>query len=59
MEAISLLSKGKSNKEICLRLGVSEPTVKVVVSGIMRKSGLKNRTQLAVWAAKNLPAGLV
>ncbi len=44
-EIISLLDLGLSNKEICLRLGLSEPTVKMHMSAIFRVLNVSNRTQ--------------
>jgi len=45
-----LVAQGLGNKEIALRLGVSESTVKVHVKAILRVTKLQNRTQLALWA---------
>jgi DNA-binding NarL/FixJ family response regulator len=50
-EALALLCQGLSNKEICLRLGLAEITVKIHVSSIFRTLGVVNRTQ-AVLAAR-------
>ena len=49
-EVIGLLRQGESNKLIALHLGMSEATVKVHVRRIMRKLGVKNRTQVAISA---------
>jgi two-component system nitrate/nitrite response regulator NarL len=38
---------------IARRLGSCEATVKVQMKAIIRKLGLQNRTQAAVWAVKN------
>lgn len=50
-EALSLLCRGLSNKEIGLQLGLAEITVKIHVSSIFRALGVVNRTQ-AVLAAR-------
>jgi DNA-binding NarL/FixJ family response regulator len=47
-EVLRLLCKGQSNKVIAGQLGLSEATVKVHLSCIMRKLGLANRTQVAI-----------
>ena len=44
------LAEGWSNKRIALKLGISETTVKVHVKSLLRKLGVANRTQAAVWA---------
>jgi DNA-binding NarL/FixJ family response regulator len=49
-EVIRLLRQGETNKLIARRLGLSEATVKVHVRQIMRKLGVKNRTQVAISA---------
>ncbi len=46
------LLAGRSNKEIARGLGVLEGTVKVHVRAIMQKFGVRNRTQVAVVAAR-------
>ena len=50
-QILALLSHGYSNKEISLRLGVAEVTVKMHVSCLFRTFGVANRTQ-AVLAAR-------
>lgn len=42
-EIFTLLSKGASNKEIAEQLFLSEGTVRVYLSGIYSKLGVKNR----------------
>lgn len=51
-DVFHLLLAGHSNKEIARELGVLEGTVKVHVRAIMQKLGVKNRTQVAVVAAR-------
>jgi two-component system nitrate/nitrite response regulator NarL len=51
-DVVELLVTGDSNKEIARKLGVSETTIKVHVTMILRKLHLKNRVQLAVWGVK-------
>lgn len=52
-EALVLLAQGYSNKEISLRMGLAEITVKIHVSAVFRLLGVVNRTQ-AVLAARQL-----
>jgi two-component system nitrate/nitrite response regulator NarL len=44
------LAAGESNKAIALALNIREATVKTHVKKILKKLGLANRTQAAVWA---------
>lgn len=58
-QVLSGLVAGESNKMIARRLGVTDATVKVHLRSIMRKTGSRNRTQVAIWAAsRSLPAVL-
>ena len=43
---------GATNKEIALRLGLREQTVKNRLSAIYGKLGLRNRLELAVYLAR-------
>ncbi|MCG5239104.1 LuxR C-terminal-related transcriptional regulator [Azospirillum doebereinerae] len=52
-DVFQLLLAGNSNKEIARGLGVLEGTVKVHVRAIMQKLGVRNRTQVAVVAARS------
>ena len=47
------LARGASNKLIGREIKISEATVKVHVKAILRKIGVANRTQAAVWAMTN------
>lgn len=46
-EVISLLAKGRSNKEIARALNIAEGTVKVHVAAIFRLFGVRNRVSAA------------
>lgn len=51
-QILGLLVEGCSNKEIARRCDLSEATVKVQVRAILRRLGVDNRTQAAVWARR-------
>jgi DNA-binding NarL/FixJ family response regulator len=53
LEILTLLCQGHPNKEIGLRLGLAEVTVKMHVSSLFKALGVANRTQ-AVLAARKL-----
>lgn len=46
IEVLNLLVKGASNREMALKLGVSENTIKFHVKNVLSKLQVKNRTQL-------------
>ena len=48
-KVLSLIARGLSNREIAKALSISEPTVRTHVSNILRKLGLKSRTQAALY----------
>lgn len=51
-EVLKQLAFGLSNKEIAEALGISYETVKEHVQHILRKLGVTDRTQAAVWAVR-------
>ena len=51
-EVLVQLAQGLTNKEIALALGISYETVKEHVQHILRKIGVSDRTQAAVWAVR-------
>lgn len=51
-EVLKQLAFGLSNKEIAQALGISYETVKEHVQHILRKIGVSDRTQAAVWAVR-------
>ncbi|MEN6606162.1 MAG: response regulator transcription factor [Bryobacteraceae bacterium] len=56
-QLVSLLSQGLKNKEIAATLFISEGTVKVYLSRLFHKLGVKDRFELALYGLKNMPAG--
>jgi DNA-binding CsgD family transcriptional regulator len=46
---LSLVSLGKSNKEIACNLGLSPSTVKRHLENVLRKAHLKNRVEAAIY----------
>lgn len=55
---IDCIVQGDSNREIAGKLNLSEGTVRNSLSNILLKLGLRNRTQLAIWAVQSDVAGL-
>ena len=54
LEVFHLLAKGLSNRDIATALEVSEHTVRIHISAILRTLKVANRTQAALIAASNL-----
>ncbi len=52
MEVLAHLTRGMSNKEIAALLKISHQTVKNHVTSILRKLGVEDRTQAAVYALR-------
>lgn len=50
---LGMVTDGMTNREIAAELSLAEKTVRNYVSNILGKVGMKNRTQLAVYAAAN------
>lgn len=53
LDVIKLIANGYDNKEISDELCLAEGTVRNQVSHLLEKTGLKDRTQLAVYAVKH------
>jgi two-component system nitrate/nitrite response regulator NarL len=53
-EILQSLMGGDPNKVIARKLDITEATIKVHVKAILRKIGVANRTQAAMWAAGSL-----
>ena len=50
---LSLLARGKSNKEIARALDIAEATTKIHMAALLRALGVRNRTE-AAYRAGNL-----
>jgi DNA-binding NarL/FixJ family response regulator len=55
VEVSKLVGAGATNREIAHRLYITEGTTKNHISKILRKLGLRDRTQLALYATKRWP----
>jgi DNA-binding NarL/FixJ family response regulator len=53
LEIISQIGKGLSNKEIAKVLDLKEGTVRNYISDILQKTGLRDRTQVAIFAVRH------
>jgi two-component system nitrate/nitrite response regulator NarL len=54
-QILGCLMHGTPNKVIARNLDITEATIKVHVKAILRKIGVANRTQAAMWATEHLP----
>ena len=48
---LGLVAQGRTNREIAEELGLAEKTIRNYVSNMLRKMGMKNRTEAAAWVA--------
>jgi DNA-binding NarL/FixJ family response regulator len=53
-QVLRLVAAGLANKQIALRLGITESTVKVHTGNIFRRIGVTDRTSAALWAKEHL-----
>lgn len=54
VDILNCLIEGLSNKRIAKRLEITTGAVKVSMKALMRKVEVRNRTEAAIWAQKNL-----
>lgn len=52
-EVLLMVVDGLANKQIALRLSISEKTVKAHLTSVFRQIGVTDRTQAALWAERN------
>jgi len=52
LDVLRLLSQGLSNSEIARQLYVEPTTVKYHLTGLMQKSGSRDRLQVALWGIR-------
>jgi DNA-binding NarL/FixJ family response regulator len=55
-EVLALVAEGLANKQIALRLGISERTVKAHLTSVFQSIGVTDRTQAALWV-RDQPGG--
>ena len=53
LSILGMLAKGCSNKRIAYDLGINDTTVRVHVRSILRKLGVNNRTEAALYVRRN------
>lgn len=53
LSVIRLIVDGKTNSDIALTIHLTEGSVRNIISGILKKLNLKDRTQLGILAVKN------
>ncbi len=53
VEVLCGMTEGQTNVQIGGQLGISHETIKEHIQNILRKAGVKDRTQAAVWAVRN------
>ncbi len=49
---MTLIGRGLANKEVAAELSLSEGTVRNYISAILQKTGLRDRTQIAIFAVR-------
>jgi len=54
IEVLTLVRLGLANKQIARRLGITERTVKAHLTSTFSRIGVRDRTQAALWAERNL-----
>jgi DNA-binding NarL/FixJ family response regulator len=57
LRVIGCVGRGLANREIAETLGLREGTVRNCISSVLQKTGLRDRTQLAIFSIKHGPQG--
>jgi DNA-binding NarL/FixJ family response regulator len=52
-EVLASIANGRSNREIAQRLGIAEKTVRLHVSSVLSKMGVRDRTQATLYALQH------
>ncbi|MDR1352977.1 MAG: response regulator transcription factor [Treponema sp.] len=52
MDLLARLGKGLSSKEIAAELRLKDGTIRNYISGLLRKTGLRNRTEIALYVQR-------
>ena len=52
IEIVVALAEGLTNREIAEQVGINESAVAIDLSRVLRKLGLRNQVQVAVWAVR-------
>jgi DNA-binding NarL/FixJ family response regulator len=52
-EVLAYIARGRSNREIAHRLGIAEKTVRLHVSAVLSKMGVRDRTQATIYALQH------
>lgn len=47
LQSVALIAQGRANREIAVETGLAEGTVKLHVSGVLKRTGLRNCTEIA------------
>jgi two-component system nitrate/nitrite response regulator NarP len=53
-QIVPLVARGLKNKEIAFELNVAEATIRIYLSALFRKLGVKDRYELAIYGIKNM-----
>lgn len=54
-QIVPLVAQGLKNKEIASELNIAEATIRIYLSALFRKLGVKDRYELAIYGIKNMP----
>jgi DNA-binding NarL/FixJ family response regulator len=52
IQIMSFVGQGYTNKEIAEKLSLTEGTIRNYISGVLQKTGFRDRTQVAIYAVK-------
>jgi DNA-binding CsgD family transcriptional regulator len=55
-QLMPLVAQGLKNKEIAAALNIAEATVRIYLSALFRKLGVRDRYELAIYAMRSMPS---